>query len=162
AYDFCSVANEPLLGPVGNLGNLQAHPPAAMVREVQIVIPGWMSTVLGTLSLATLISLFTSYSLYRARRVMPDAPNSLVPEEWGNALTGISGHVDKLTSSFERGLRDVATKSSADSEKLTHIAETFVTLRAALDEKDNEIRRFKKGYDAEVFRKFLYRFIRVD
>ena len=40
--------------------------------------------------------------------------------------------------------------------------DTFMTLQSALDEREAEIRRLKKGYDAEVFRKFLYRFIRID
>ena len=37
-----------------------------------------------------------------------------------------------------------------------------MTLQGALDERENEIRRLKRGYDREIFRKFVTRFIRVD
>jgi molecular chaperone GrpE (heat shock protein) len=162
AYDFCPVAQEPLLGPIGNPERLQALTPTTMIREVQVVIPTWIAAVLATLSLTTLISLFTTYSLHKSRSVVLDTANPFAPREWANALKGISGHVDKLTSSIERRLHDIVTRSSTDSETLSNMAETFTSLRAVLDEKDTEIRRLKKGYDAEVFRKFLYRFIRVD
>ena len=40
--------------------------------------------------------------------------------------------------------------------------ESFTVLQTTLDSRDKEIQRLKKGYDSEIFRKFLGRFIRVD
>lgn len=52
--------------------------------------------------------------------------------------------------------------SSSISEKIDDLSKTFLTLKKNLDERDIEIKRLKSGYDAEIFRRFLHRFIRVD
>jgi hypothetical protein len=39
---------------------------------------------------------------------------------------------------------------------------SLAQLRRALDAKDDEIRRYRNGHDAHLFRRFLHRFIRVD
>ena len=59
-------------------------------------------------------------------------------------------------------MEQIGRDSANNEEKLGTLRNIYVTLHGALDEKDAEIRRLKKGYDAQVFRKFLVRFIRTD
>jgi molecular chaperone GrpE (heat shock protein) len=40
--------------------------------------------------------------------------------------------------------------------------QTFMTLKTNLDQKDEEISRYKDGYDAAIYKNFLLRFTRVD
>ena len=42
------------------------------------------------------------------------------------------------------------------------MSQTFMTLKTSLDQKDEEISRYKNGYDATIFKNFLLRFTRVD
>ena len=67
------------------------------------------------------------------------------------------------SASIEAPLR-VGEPSSTNAPSTTAGTETstLAFLRNALDEKDAEIQRYKRGYDAHLFRRFLYRFIRVD
>ena len=39
---------------------------------------------------------------------------------------------------------------------------TFLTLKDNLDQKDEELARYKDGYDATIFKNFILRFTRVD
>lgn len=162
AYDFCPVSNEPVLGPVGQGKNLQTSSVVTPQREIQVVTPGWVPLMLGTLSLASLIASLMAFALYRARHDVSITPRPFVPTDGENVLIGIGEQVANLTDSLARGIGDSTRMTSENSDKLAHMLDTFTTLRTALDEKDDEIRRFKKGYDAEIFRRFLSRFIRVD
>ena len=46
-------------------------------------------------------------------------------------------------------------------DSLNSILESFSTLQDSLTLKDKEIERLRKGYDAEIFKRFLLRFIRA-
>ena len=45
---------------------------------------------------------------------------------------------------------------------INDMSQTFMTLKTSLDQKDEEISRYKNGYDATIFKNFLLRFTRVD
>jgi hypothetical protein len=54
-------------------------------------------------------------------------------------------------------------KESETTKKMCDdVMESFTVLQTELSGREKEIKRLKKGYDSEVFRKFLGRFIRVD
>lgn len=48
------------------------------------------------------------------------------------------------------------------NETAKNFSSALKSLRGALDERDQEIKRLRRGYDNAVFRKFVARFIRVD
>lgn len=75
--------------------------------------------------------------------------------------TGIPDSV-QLFRPIEQRLANLQTAASEQSLRLAELSETTMKLQGALDERDQEVRRLKKGYDAEIFRRFLRRFIRVD
>ena len=47
-------------------------------------------------------------------------------------------------------------------EEISNMNKIITHLRGAVEKKEEEIERFKKGYDANIYRKFLLRFTRVD
>jgi len=51
---------------------------------------------------------------------------------------------------------------SALMKNINDMSQTFMTLKTNLDQKDEEIARYKDGYDATIFKNFLLRFTRVD
>ena len=58
-----------------------------------------------------------------------------------------------------KNMHDISEKTS---NKVDDVADMFLTLHKSLDDKDIEIKRLKNGYDKEIFKKFIFRFIRVD
>ncbi|MGI9296732.1 MAG: hypothetical protein ACR2QC_02395 [Gammaproteobacteria bacterium] len=67
---------------------------------------------------------------------------------------------------FGRNLQEnsdaVLAETKNTLQKMQELFDSYMTLQGNLDAKDAEIKRLKKGYDAEIFRRFLRRFIRVD
>ena len=51
---------------------------------------------------------------------------------------------------------------SALMKNIDDMSQTFMTLKTNLDQKDEEISRYKDGYDATIYKNFLLRFARVD
>ena len=113
------------------------------------------------LSITTTVAVAISFYLYYWRRILLAQPNTTVPEDWAKYLREVGQHVSKLDKFMKKQLDLLSQNGSATRQEVSEMAETFFTLRASLDEREAEIRRLKKGYDAHIFRNFLYRFIRV-
>jgi hypothetical protein len=122
----------------------------------------WLLVALAMMGVATSISVGISFYLYRWRRILLGNPHMIVPEEWGKHLTNLRKHIEKLTNSFSLGVSELNRETSENSDRVSNMVETFMIFQKALDEREAEIRRLKKGYDSAVFRKYLYRFIRID
>ena len=113
------------------------------------------------LSITTTVAVAISFYLYYWRRILLAQPNTTVPEDWAKYLREVGQHVSKLDKFMKKQLDLLSQNGSATRQEVSDMAKTFFTLRASLDEREAEIRRLKKGYDAQIFRKFLSRFIRV-
>ncbi len=112
-------------------------------------------------SLVTFISLFIalvasviSFYLYRWRRILLATPHALVPEEWAQSL-------DEVTKKIDKNSHLVGEATGKLLKDVEGMVEVFMTFNQVLDEKDAEIKRLKKGYDQQVFAKFLSRFVRL-
>lgn len=114
------------------------------------------------MSLATLISVAVSFYLYKWRKILLARPELLVPEEWGRYIDSLGKSVRVLDQTLSSNIDYLGSLTSEASVKITNMTETYMSLQSVLDEKDSTIRRLNKGYDAEIFRKFLSRFIRID
>ncbi len=114
------------------------------------------------LSVTTLASVAISFYLYRWRAILLGNPHTVVPEEWAKHLGVLGKRIGKLGDSLVTELSRIRQRSLESERKVENLVETFMTLQKGLDERDAEIRRLRQGYDNEVFRKFLHRFIRVD
>ena len=126
--------------------------------------PLLLSVILGMtfiLSLLIVALIISMRQWIKTNNTAPVTPSTSVSSGVAhqNALTHPMEELHALVAEILKQIRQDSTKNAENLDKLQSIS---VTLRHALDEKDEEIRRFKKGYDAQVFRKFLLRFIRTD
>ena len=125
---------------------------------------GWTVVAIVVLSIATLISTAISFYLYRWRKLLLSESQTeiVVPEQFSAWVQGINKHIEKLSNQIGNGVETVTRQSQETGKNVSNLTETFMTMQGALDEREAEIRRLKRGYDAEIFRKFIARFIRVD
>ena len=111
---------------------------------------------------ALILSAATNIFLFRWRREAGNDQISIVPKELLDELDRQRrnlGNFSKVVSDFKQ---EVGTQGNTTIDQFEKLKETFLVLQGALDEKEKEIKRLKRGYDAEIFRRFLTRFIRVD
>jgi hypothetical protein len=122
----------------------------------------WIYIVLVIMAATTTASTGISFYLYRWRKILLGSPELLLPEQLGAHLQSLSKQIS--VNSQEVSATRISTHENAKglSERMSNLIETFLTLQTSLDEKDKEIRKLKNGFEQELFRKFLIRFIRVD
>jgi hypothetical protein len=122
----------------------------------------WLVVATLVACLTALIAVAVSFYLYRWRRILlAEHPTSLVPEEWGAELRGNRDATKQLISSYNQNTQSLSDFLGQHSEAIRQMTDTFMTFKQSLDEKDAEIERLRKGYDAHVYSQFLNRFIRV-
>lgn len=121
------------------------------------------------LGLTTLVSVSTSFWLYRWRRTIIAGNDIVVPESFANQVNSIvsslnvnSSKVEKTASQQSSIANGFNNSLSILSNNIQNMIDTYMSLQSSLDKKDNEIERYKKGYDAEIFENFLLRFSKVD
>jgi len=112
------------------------------------------------------ISIVTNVLFFKWRFRANDKQRSFVPEV---LIDSVNSTVNDLAKTF----KDMAEQHSANIDQskraskntktlFDDLMESFTVLQTTLDSRDKEIQRLKKGYDSEIFRKFLGRFFRVD
>jgi molecular chaperone GrpE (heat shock protein) len=70
----------------------------------------------------------------------------------------VESHLSNQTETIKSLRNDLSTLMKT----INDMSQTFMTLKTNLDQKDEEIARYKDGYDATIFKNFLLRFTRVD
>ena len=109
------------------------------------------------------LSLSTFY-LYRWRIILSnkDGKEFIKPEDYNqimnNFYTSFKQHEEKLNLLDQ----NISNQGNSTEEKINNMISTFMAMQKKLDEQDLEIKRLKKGYDSEIYKKFLMRFIRVN
>jgi len=101
--------------------------------------------------IVVLIAILVSFYLYKSRYSPPFSSAAKISQEAEKSIQTLVSYVEKLNQ-----------RNADISEEVSTIREISVTLRRIISEKDEEIQWLKKGYDLAIFKKFLYRFIRVD
>ena len=122
----------------------------------------WMIIALVAMAFAISVSTMISFYLYHWRKILLSQPHLAVPEQVGDWLRNLAQHVNLLTNTISSSSESVEHLSQKTRDEVSTLSETFMTMQQALDERDREIQRLKRGYDGEIFRKFVVRFIRVD
>lgn len=140
----------------------------------------WQSLVTFISLLIALTASVICFYLYRWRRFLFTNPQPegqrLVPEEWEQSVERNTEKVGENTRSVNDAIfrmESVVQKSVGENtrsvdgvtgkllKRVEDMVETLMTFTKALDEKDAEIKRLKKGYDEQVFAKFIRRFARL-
>jgi molecular chaperone GrpE (heat shock protein) len=125
--------------------------------------------LLALLSITTLVSIIISFWLYRWRRVVIAGNMPVVPETFSQQVNDIvlavKNSSSKLGSVVNQQSNAVGQSSNSLallSENIKEMIEVHMKLQSTLDQKEDEINRYKEGYDAKIFHNFLLRFTRVD
>jgi len=112
------------------------------------------------------ISIVTNVLFIKLRFRANENQLSIIPEV---VIDNVDSMANDLSKSFKimaeqhAANLDQSKTASKNTKKLfDDLMESFTVLQTTLDSRDKEIQRLKKGYDSEIFRKFLGRFIRVD
>lgn len=113
-------------------------------------------------SLAIIVLVALTFYLYWWRKVLLSHPETLVPEKWGEVLMHMARKVETANQDSVKTAKDTNSIQIKVYEKSEQTLEAFMSLHKVMDEKDREINRLKKGYDTQIYAKFLKRFIRAD
>lgn len=139
---------------VSFFGLSEIHPSSDLSVTAWVLV-----SVFGLISVISLSAIFWMY--YVRTLLLKDGP-ALVPEKWGSVLAELTKTIFQTNQQAASMLEGVVRESMNQSEKSESLLNSFLVLQEALDSRDREIERLKKGYDAKIFKKFLNRFIRVD
>jgi molecular chaperone GrpE (heat shock protein) len=126
-------------------------------------------SALFAMAVATSIAVITSYYFYRWRRFLSLEGNVVtIPEELIARIAAVSKELRAIQSTIVTTGADQTKQDAQLSQQIektnksvSQLFETMVSLQTALDQRDAEIKRLKQGYDAELIRRFVARFIRV-
>ena len=116
--------------------------------------------IIGTFSITTL-SIGTSFWLYYVRSIYLINGPALVPEKWGSVIDKISKSNNLLAINTTNSTKSIIDASVYQIEKSEALLESFLTLQTVISNRDEEIKRLKKGHDAKIFKRFIVRFIKV-
>ena len=127
------------------------------------------TTLLIILSLLTLISISISFWLYYWRKLSIAGKEIMVPETFEKNIQKLNKVANNNSLNFQNALdnQTAALKSSSkrsddSNNEIARISEIIAHLQESIEKKEEEMERFKKGYDADIYHKFLLRFTRVD
>ena len=118
-----------------------------------------------SLAVIAVFSLSMTFWLYRWRRRFTDKYEIIVPEDWRAISDRHAKRLqfqDKRILELTKAIGGLAEQGVALQKMIESMTSTYMGLQGSLDEKDEELGRFKKGYDSTIYRNFLKRFIRVD
>lgn len=132
----------------------------AKKQEVENTTP-YLYIAIISLSIATFVSVLISFYLYRWRRIVLRNAQFPVPEQFNGWLRAHDKKVMDMADALNACSNFVIQRGNEADKGINKIGEMFLTLQKALDEKDAELRKYKKGYDAEIYKRFLNRFIRT-
>ena len=104
--------------------------------------------------IANVLAILMIMYLFRWRKVITQNDNALMPQQW---VENFASRIKKMT----KYLQQVVDLSSHNHKKLSEISEIIATFQKALDEKDTEIKRYKSGYDAHIYERYLSKFILI-
>jgi hypothetical protein len=144
------------------LPTVQKTVPAVIPERKGASSEPWLVLAFGLSAITTLIAVVTSFYLYEWRRLLLNSPHRVLPESWGNYWDNLRENVSNLNTTIAPAVRQLDTRTTQHSKLLDDVLETTMKLQGALDQRDADIRRLREGYDEEIFRRFLLRFVRVD
>ena len=142
------------------VGNNHSQPEQSKTEATTSEV--WLHVIIIILGLALIASMAITFYLYKWRKILLSKPHYLLPEDQGRHLNQLNSCITQLSKSIEQNTTNAARKTDQISVKVSNLLETFMTMQTTLDQRDKEIQRLKRGYDAEIFRKFIGRFIRID
>lgn len=135
------------------------------VKHMEDNILYWL--FVGLLVLTT-VSMIIALRLILWRKALHGGQTSIVPDQLLTDFRSVDGAIHKQVKGlvkFKKSLTEyitaIAKYQKQSSNTTDEIKEALTVFQSSLTRKDAEIERLKKGADAEVFRRFLNRFVRL-
>lgn len=126
------------------------------MTDLQLIVWGIATLIL---AMTTLFAVATSFYLYDWRRQLLNDPIKLVPKEVAQELKDLK---DLLSVSLSEQNEEDVPNTELLEQKMDDLQQSFLTLRRALDRRDEENSRLKAGYDRYIFKRFLKKFLKVE
>ena len=159
----------PMDGPSSSIPDAGQETSAEDSKAVKSNFLNSPTTLLIILSLLTLISISISFWLYYWRKLSIAGKEIMVPETFEKNIKNLNKVANNNSLNIQNALdnQTAALKSSSkrsddSNDEIARISEIITHLQSALEKKDEEMERFKKGYDADIYKQFLLRFTKVD
>ena len=111
--------------------------------------------------LVAMLSIVISFHLYRWRIRISDELSLFVPEQQIKRLDQQLRDLDLLKKYLPQLANLVSSTTEQSLAKSSDVEEGLLRFQDALKEKDKEISRLKKGYDASIYSRFLGNFYRI-
>ena len=116
-----------------------------------------MTFVWGALIFSLIANILIGLALMqqmRWRKHIVQNEKVLMPEQWVNRLS-------ENLSVVHRSLIDLNELSRSNYKRLSDLLDISETLHTVINEKDEQIRRFRKGYDEHIYIQFLSKFTNI-
>ncbi|MZR63041.1 hypothetical protein [Alcanivorax sp. DP30] len=124
-------------------------------------LPDWAWIAIISLSVTTFSAVLVSFYLYRWRKVLIASQDVLLPEELAKAVNRLSEAFGKLYEENQK----FGEASNRNTVKITDgvkmLGRSLLTFQKSLEDKDQEIARFKDGYDTKILKRNLVGFTRL-
>ncbi len=115
------------------------------------------------LAMVLLLTLVLTLMLwYRQKGLPSEPPEAPVQADDGQVEALVARSVEPLSRTLSAIEELVQGESRQVRDDFARLLDTFLTMRKNLDEREQEIQRLKRGYDNEIFRRFVRRFIHAD
>ena len=116
------------------------------------------------LSIGVLVTSLSAFYLYRWRKILSskDGKEFIKPENFDSLIKKLIEGFNSNTTHFQSSFQNMEQQGQSHDEKITNMIDTFMDMAKTLDDREAEIKRLKKGYDSEIYKKFLIRFIRAN
>ena len=144
-----------------NLQIIDVEPESDLSYEV----PLYIYIIIIISLLLALSGVWISYWLYKWRKIIisKEGKNNviIVPEEFWESQQKIFKNFNDLAENV--GVLNENLNKDIDSlnKQYNELMDNFLTLRKALDERDDEIKKLKEGYDQTIIKKSLRRFLKT-
>jgi len=139
---------------------LSESPSPLSSSDQSIALPLWIVAALLLLGIigAGAILVVVIMGMRRSGQPEPKEPDA---SQDSDRLGVIEQRIDYLIQSAH-SINELAEKSLQQSEVTRDFSSSIKSLRDALDDRDQQIKRLHEGYDNTIYRKFVARFIRVN
>lgn len=142
---------------------MQEETPAPLVVEADARGSGkngLLYIVISVLGISLASSIFLIIYLLNWRYKVSDTQVSVVPEVLLKALGDQSDALGQNTSYLSEYIKRISAYREKMDGDIVELQKSFAIFQDSLNQKDQEIERYRKGYDSAVYNKFLHKFIK--
>jgi hypothetical protein len=119
---------------------------------------GLLYTAIILLALSLTVSIYLTIYILKWRLRVSDTQVSVVPEVLLTSLSSQSQALAQNTSYLSEYIKRISHDREKTDVGILELQKAFSIFQDSLNKKDQEIERYKKGYDSAVYKKFLGKF----